>query len=39
MLQDIEKDTVDWKQNYDSSREEPISLPTKFPNHLCNGTM
>lgn len=39
MLQDIERDTVDWRPNYDSSREEPISLPTKFPNHLCNGTM
>lgn len=39
MLQDIDQDTVDWRPNYDNSREEPISLPTKFPNHLCNWTM
>ncbi len=39
MLADIDQDTVDWKKNYDDSREEPIMLPTKFPNHLCNGTM
>lgn len=39
MLTDIDQDTVDWRANYDDSREEPITLPTKFPNHLCNGTM
>ncbi len=39
MLEDIEQDTVDRRDNYDSSRQEPIMLPTKFPNHLCNGTM
>jgi DNA gyrase subunit A len=39
MLEDIEQDTVARRQNYDNSRLEPISLPTKFPNHLCNGTM
>lgn len=39
MLEDIEQDTVDWRDNYDQSRQEPIMLPTKFPNHLCNGTM
>lgn len=39
MLDDIDQDTVDWRQNYDSSRMEPVMLPTKFPNHLCNGTM
>ena len=39
MLQDIKQDTVDWRPNYDQSREEPISLPTKFPASLCNGTM
>lgn len=39
MLEDIDQDTVDRKPNYDGSREEPIMLPTKFPNHLCNGTM
>lgn len=39
MLEDIELDTVDRRDNYDQSRKEPIMLPTKFPNHLCNGTM
>ncbi len=39
MLQDIDQDTVDWRQNFDNTLEEPITLPTKFPNHLCNGTM
>lgn len=39
MLEDIDLDTVDRKENYDQSRQEPVMLPTKFPNHLCNGTM
>lgn len=39
MLEDIDQDTVDWRTNYDDSRQEPVMLPTKFPNHLCNGTM
>jgi DNA gyrase subunit A len=39
MLQDIDQDTVDWRDNYDQSRKEPVVLPTKFPNLLCNGTM
>lgn len=39
MLEDIDLDTVDWRPNYDDSRQEPKMLPTKFPNHLCNGTM
>jgi len=39
MLQDLDKDTVDWTDNYDSSRKEPLFLPTKFPALLCNGTM
>lgn len=39
MLKDIEQDTVSWRDNFDSSRQEPVMLPTKFPNHLCNGTM
>jgi DNA gyrase subunit A len=36
MLADIDKDTVDWTDNYDSSRKEPLFLPTKFPALLCN---
>ena len=39
MLQDIDQDTVDWRDNYDQSRKEPVVLPTKFPNLLCNWTM
>ncbi len=37
MMEDIERDTVDLMQNYDQSREEPVVLPGKFPNFLCNG--
>lgn len=39
MLEDIEQDTIDRRDNFDASLKEPIMLPTKFPNHLCNGTM
>ena len=39
MLADIEQDTIDRRDNFDASLKEPIMLPTKFPNHLCNGTM
>ncbi len=39
MLNDIEQDTVDRRDNFDGSLKEPVMLPTKFPNHLCNGTM
>ncbi len=39
MLHDIKQHTVDRRDNYDQSREEPITLPTKFPYTLCNGTM
>ena len=37
LLQDIEKDTVDFAPNYDGSREEPTVLPARFPNILVNG--
>ena len=39
MLADIDKDTVDWKNNYDASTEEPKVLPTRIPNLLLNGVM
>ena len=39
MLENINEDTVERKDNYDNSRKEPRYLPTRFPNHLCNGTM
>ncbi len=37
MLADIEKDTVDMKENFDASLLEPEVLPAKFPNLICNG--
>jgi len=37
LLDDIEKDTVDFADNYDGSREEPTVLPARFPNLLVNG--
>ncbi|BEU88417.1 DNA gyrase subunit A [Selenomonas sp. TAMA-11512] len=38
MLQDIDKDTVDFAPNYDESLKEPTVLPAKFPQLLVNGT-
>ncbi len=37
MLADIEKETVDFRDNYDGSRQEPAVLPAKVPNLLLNG--
>jgi DNA gyrase subunit A len=37
LLDDIDKDTVDFQPNYDSSEREPRVLPAKFPNLLVNG--
>jgi DNA gyrase subunit A len=37
LLDDIDKDTVDFGPNYDGSREEPLVLPARFPNILVNG--
>src|SRR5512146_2081410 len=37
MLEDLEKDTVDWRPNFDGSLREPTVLPTRFPNMLVNG--
>ena len=39
MLADIDKDTVDWRDNYDASTKEPSVLPTRIPNLLLNGVM
>jgi DNA gyrase subunit A len=38
MLRDIDMDTVDFGPNYDESRKEPVSLPSRFPNLLVNGS-
>src|SRR5262249_41371503 len=37
MLEDIDKDTVDFHPNYDESSQEPDVLPSRFPNLLVNG--
>ena len=37
ILADIEKNTVDFQPNYDSSESEPVVLPSRFPNLLVNG--
>ncbi len=39
LLRDIEKDTVDFRPNYDGTRKEPSVLPTAVPNLLLNGTL
>ncbi len=37
LLEDIDKETVDLRPNYDNSRQEPECLPSRFPNLLVNG--
>ena len=37
LLDDLDKDTVDFAENYDGSRKEPTVLPARFPNLLVNG--
>jgi DNA gyrase subunit A len=38
MLRDIDKDTVDFRPNYDGRSAEPVVLPSRFPNLLVNGS-
>ena len=38
MLRDIDKDTVDFVDNYDGEEKEPVVLPSRFPNLLVNGS-
>ncbi|QQZ09458.1 DNA gyrase subunit A [Heyndrickxia vini] len=38
LLRDINKDTIDYQDNYDGSEREPVVLPSRFPNLLVNGT-
>jgi DNA gyrase subunit A len=37
LLDDIDKDTVDYQANYDGNEREPVVLPARFPNLLVNG--
>ena len=39
MLRDLNKETVDFMENYDGQRKEPVVLPSRFPNILVNGNM
>jgi len=39
LLRDIEKETVDFRPNYDSTKKEPVVLPAVVPNLLLNGTL
>lgn len=39
MLRDIDKDTVDFRPNYDATRKEPTVMPTAVPSLLLNGTL
>lgn len=38
MLEDIDEETVDWGPNFDDTLEEPLTLPTRLPNLLVNGS-
>jgi len=38
IIEDLEKETVDFRPNYDDSTEEPVFMPSKLPNMLLNGT-
>ncbi len=38
LLDDLDKDTVNFKDNYDASEREPVVLPARFPNLLVNGS-
>src|SRR5216110_1530965 len=38
MLRDLDADTVDFAPNYDGSQQEPLVLPSRFPNLLVNGS-
>ena len=37
MLEDLSEESVNFKPNYDETSKEPMTLPSKFPNLLCNG--
>src|ERR1700733_9577640 len=37
LTEDLDKDTVEWMDNYDASEREPVVLPARFPNLLING--
>jgi DNA gyrase subunit A len=38
LMEDLDKDTVNYLSNYDETKKEPVVFPSKFPNLLCNGS-
>ena len=38
LMDDLDKDTVDFVPNYDETKKEPVVFPSKFPNLICNGS-
>lgn len=38
LMEDLEKETVDYVPNYDETKKEPLVFPSKFPNLICNGS-
>ncbi|MCP5509707.1 MAG: DNA topoisomerase (ATP-hydrolyzing) subunit A [Chlamydiales bacterium] len=38
LMEDLDKETVDYAPNYDETKKEPLVFPAKFPNLLCNGS-
>lgn len=38
LMEDLDKETVDFIPNYDETKKEPVVFPAKFPNLLCNGS-
>lgn len=38
LLRDLNKDTIDYQENYDGSEKEPVVMPARFPNLLVNGS-
>jgi len=38
LMRDLDKDTVDWKPNFDETKQEPLVVPSRFPNLLVNGS-
>ena len=38
MVRDIDEETVDFQDNYDGKTQEPVVLPSRFPNLLVNGS-
>lgn len=38
LIEDLDRETVDWTLNYSQEKEEPVVFPAKFPNLICNGS-